>query len=237
MSDDARKSPKFPWDYDIPNDAFWNSVEYSVARNFLQCYNESDISKMRFDETLSKPEKLHDLHQYLNNTFKEKEEEIAPTPLHDADYQTWLKLKLAMSTTAYFLENYAEEEVLVREMYDKAVDHNKKMSALHSLSTIMEKTERYPEAEGMAREVLPWMQAHELLGRDSPQALSCMRVLASSIWKQKRYEEAGEWMDRYGRMVEGMGSGKFGKYRDSEMRAYLEAREDLKKWRGEHGEE
>jgi len=236
MADDARKSPKFPWDYDVPNDAFWSSLEYGVARNFLQCYNESEISKMHFDETLSGPEKLKCLRQYLDNTFEEREEKVAPTPLHNADYHQWHMLKLAMGTMECFLENYDRQEIIAREMSDGAPDKNKRMSALHQLSGIMEKTERYSEAEAMAKEVLPWMQGHELLGRDSPQALSCMRTLASSIWKQKRYVEGGEWMDRYGRMVDDMENGKFGKYKDSERRVYLEARESLEQWRTEHGE-
>jgi hypothetical protein len=45
------------------------------------------------------------------------------------------------------------------------------MSALHQLSGVMETVERYGEAETMAREVLPWMQGHEMLGGNSPQAL------------------------------------------------------------------
>jgi hypothetical protein len=48
------------------------------------------------------------------------------------------------------------------------------MSALHKLNGLMETVGRYGEAETMAREVLPWMQGHEMLGGNGPQALGCM---------------------------------------------------------------
>ncbi|KAE8452039.1 hypothetical protein EG329_002204 [Mollisiaceae sp. DMI_Dod_QoI] len=234
MSDDARKEPKFPWDYEVPNDAFWNSLEYTLARNFLQCYNESEISKMHFDATLPSPEKLKYLRRYLDNTFEEKDKKAAPVPLHDADYQTWLHLKLAMSTVEFFLENYDDEEVIVREMYENGPDGTKSMSALHQLSAVMEKTRRYTEAEAMAKEVLPWMQGHELLGRDSPQALSGLRILATSVWKQKRYVDGEEWMSRYERTIDDMKNGKFGKYEDAERKLYTDTRQVLDQWRKEH---
>ncbi|KUJ21228.1 uncharacterized protein LY89DRAFT_681812 [Mollisia scopiformis] len=236
MSDDARKSPKFSWDYDIPNDAFWNSIEYSAARNFLQCYKESEISKMHFDNKLSLPAKYKLMRQYLDKTFKEKEEEVAPAPLLDANYPVWLQLKLAMSTMEYYLEDYNEQERLAREMYECAPNDNKKMSALHQLSGILEKTKRYADAERMAKKVLPWLQGHELLGKDSPQALSCVRTIASSIWKQKKYKEGGEWMDQYGMLVGSMKDGKFEKYRDTEMKLYVEAKRALWEWRREQGD-
>ncbi|CZR66255.1 uncharacterized protein PAC_16156 [Phialocephala subalpina] len=236
MSGDARKHPKFPWDFEVPNDPFWNSLEYTVARNFLQCYTESEISKMHFDETLSAPEKLSYLRRYLDSSFFRKEKEAAPTPFHDANYQLWMQFKLATSTMEYFLENYSEQEEIVREMYENGPDGSKNMSALHQLSGIMEKTRKYKEAEEMALEVLPWMQNHELLGRDAPQTLSCVRILASSVWKQKRYREGGEWMDRYGMLVGGMKDGKFGKYQEAEMKAYIEAKRGLWEWRRGQGD-
>lgn len=129
---DASKHLKFPWDYDVPNDAFWKSLEYTVARNFLQCYTEAEISKMHFDETLSLPEKFQCLRCYLDSSFYRKEKEAAPTPLHDANYQLWMQFKLAMSTMEYFLNNHEEQEKIVREMYENGLDGGKNMSALEN---------------------------------------------------------------------------------------------------------
>jgi hypothetical protein len=79
------------------------------------------------------------------------------------------------------------------------------------------------------------MQEHELLGKDSPQALSSMRIIATCIWKQERYKEGSEWMDQYGILVGNMVNGRFQKYQDSEMKMYVETKRELWEWRREHG--
>lgn len=89
----------------------------------------------------------------------------------------------------------------------------------------------------MAKPVLLWMQEHELLGKDSPQALSSMRTIATCIWKQERYKEGGEWMDQYGILVSEMVNGKFQKYQDSEKKMYVETKRGLWEWRRQHGQD
>jgi hypothetical protein len=234
MSVTARKPPKFPWDYEVPNTTFWNSLDYKVGRNFLQCHTESEISQMTFNETLSLEEKLKYLRSILNQTLSAKSKKTAPIPLHDVDYKSWNHLKLGLSTIEHFLGDYDAEEKIVREMYESGPDGTKSMSALHQLSGLMEKVGRYGEAETMAREVLPWMQGHEMLGGNSPQALGCMRVLVRSIWKQTRYVEAGEWIEKCKRTVENMGKGHFAKFQDDERRQLDDDVKALKKWREEH---
>jgi hypothetical protein len=123
----------------------------------------------------------------------------------------------------------------VREMYENGPNGTKSMGALHQLSGLMELIGRYGEAECMAREVLPWMQGHEMLGRDSPQALGCMRCLVRSVWKQRRYGEAAEWVERARRTIENMWRGRFGKYQDGERKQLEDDVEVLEKWREEHG--
>ena len=192
MSTYSRKEPRFSWDYDRLNNAFWNSLNYVVGRNFLQCYTESKISRMTFDESLPLAEKLAYLRSQLDETFSGREEEGAPVSFHDADYKAWKLLKLGMSTTDQFVGNTKVEEKFVREMYENGPDGTRDVNVLLQLSEIMEATGRYAEREAMEREVLPWLQGHEMLGKDSPQANSYMRHLASNIWKQRRYEEGGE---------------------------------------------
>ena len=84
-------------------------------------------------------------------------------------------MKLGLSTIEHFLGDYDAEEKIVREMYENGPDGTKSMSTLHQLSGLMETVGRYGEAETMAREVLPWMQGHEMLGGNSLQALGYMR--------------------------------------------------------------
>lgn len=151
MSDDARKSPKFPWDYDVPSSPFWENLEYTTARNFLSCYSASEISDIPFDSnsTLPTPDKLKFLRQYLNTTTKTKEEEVAPTPLYEADFQTWFAFMLALCSVESNLGEVGEQERLCREMMEKApeTERNKRLSAQHQLAGILERSGRYAEAE------------------------------------------------------------------------------------------
>lgn len=51
MVDEARQEPRFSWDYNVPNTAFWNSLDYRTGRGFLSCYDQGEISLMYLDET------------------------------------------------------------------------------------------------------------------------------------------------------------------------------------------
>ena len=177
MAKEARQSLKFPYDYDVPNNAFWNSLDYKVGRNLLQCYNESEIFKMTFDESLLDEEKLKSLRNVLEQTLAEREAKSSPSSFHNADYNSWLTIKFALSTIERYLGNTAAEEAIMREAYENGPNSKKNLSALHSLSAIMEERGEYAEAERMAREVLPFMQGHAMLGNDSPQALGSMKIL------------------------------------------------------------
>ena len=190
---------------------------------------------MTFDEALPLEEKLKCLRDTLERTFSEREAKTAPTPLHDADYKFWNYLKLGLATMEHSLGDYGKEEAIVREMYENGPEGKKNMSALHQLSGIMEETGRYAEAERLAREVLPWLQGNEMLGRDSPQALGCMRCLAKSVWKQGRYSEAVEWVESCRMAIEKMGSGRFEKYQLDERKQLENDVEALEKWKGERG--
>jgi hypothetical protein len=235
MSDDAHRPPKFEWDYEVPQNAFWSNLNYSVGRNFLQCYTSPEISEMTFDENLSVDEKLDYLLRTLDNTLAKKETESAPIPLKDADHTTWRNILLGLSTIEHFAGNLDMEEELTRERYENGPGGSKDTSALQELSVIMEATGRYAGGESMAREVLHWMEWHESLGKESPQAISSACVLATCIWKQKRFEEGQEWLDECSTRVGSMRNGKFAKYREAQRRGVDQTLAALKEWREAHG--
>ncbi len=216
MAKEARQSPKFPWDCDVPDDAFWNSLDYKVGRAFLRCYTESEVSAMTFDPSLSREQKLQYLRETLNNTLIEKERDAAPSPLRDVDYYAWERLKFSLSGIDHFLGNEEAEEATIRELYENGPNGTKSMTALHNLSGLLESRGRYAEAEAAALEVLPWMEAQSMLGIDSPQYLGCMRVLVKSTWKQKKDVEAQGWREKCEECLRRMGEGRFAKYQDSE---------------------
>ena len=122
MSKEAQQSPKFPCDYDVPNNAFWSSLDYKVGRNFLQCYNEPGISKMTFNESFTNDEKLKALRTIPSHTLDEKEAQSAPKLFYDADYHAWLTMKFALSTMERYLGDHTAEEAITREAYENGPD-------------------------------------------------------------------------------------------------------------------
>ncbi|KAK5126473.1 hypothetical protein LTR85_010709 [Meristemomyces frigidus] len=235
MSDTARQAPKFPWDYDVPATAFWNSLDYRTARAFLSCYTEPEIARMDLDDSLTPDERLKHLRSILNYTFEAKTNEVTPASLCDVDHASWSSLKMALGAVEHDLGNADAYEAITREMYDKGANGGKDMSALHRLSGLLEQSGRYAEAEAAAREVLPWLQGHALLGcAESPQALGCMRVLVSSTWKQKRYVEAEKWITKCRSAIEKMRTGRFAKYHDEEKEQLESDVEALRQWRSQH---
>ncbi|KAF2771675.1 hypothetical protein EJ03DRAFT_252824, partial [Teratosphaeria nubilosa] len=145
-----------------------------------------------------------------------KQKQAAPEPLRTADYASWTSLMMSLGCMEHELGNPSTYEAITRELVESGPNDTKNMPALQSLSWLFEDTGRYAEAEAAAREVLLWMEQHPLLGRDSPQALGCMRLLAKSRWKQKRYAEADDWHSQCQLAIARMREGKFAKYCDEE---------------------
>ncbi|KAF2804989.1 uncharacterized protein BDZ99DRAFT_146613 [Mytilinidion resinicola] len=241
MAATANLAPKFLWDHDVPNTPFWSDIEYTTARNFFQCFTEADLQRFKFNNALSVEEKLDWLERILDETLEIREYTSRPQSLHRADYQLWMKLKLARSSIAKNLEKWEEQERIVREMYANGPydpvsgAKTKNMSALLNLSQILEHNGLHPEAESAAREVLPWLQGHKMLGADAPQVLSYMRMIARSTGKQSQWSESDIWVGKVRELIHGMGGGKFAKYQDDESKGLEELREELRVWKSEHG--
>lgn len=139
---------------------------------------------------------------------------------------------MALGGMEHALGNLDADETVTRALCENGANGGKDMSALHWLSGLLEESGRYAKAEAAAREVLPWLQGHAMLGsRESPQALGCMKVLVRCIWKQTRYGEAEAWVVDCESAIEKMGTGKIAKYQDDEREQLESDIEALKKWR------
>ena len=231
MSIAARQSPKFPWDYEVPNNAFWNSLDYKVGRTFSSVYTEPELSRMSLDASLPLEEKMRLLRDILSSTLATKDNDTYPALLRDVDYRSWDGLKSALSAMDCYIGDYDAGEKCLREIYENGPNGTKNMSALHQLSWVLEEAGKHAEAEAAAREVLPWVQGLPMLGNDSPQALGCMRVLVQSIWKQGRYAEAREWVEMCNAAIERLAIGKFAKYEDEERKQLDEDVKALEAWK------
>jgi hypothetical protein len=144
-------------------------------------------------------------------------------------------LKGSVSSIDNFLGDHSGDEDLAREFYENGPNGTKDMSALLNLAHAQLEAGKLAEAEKSAREVLPWLQGHEKLGPDSPQALGCMRILVPCIWKQGRHAEAESWVDRCKQSIENLSRGQFAKYYDEEKRELDSVVSGLKEQ--EHGKE
>jgi len=224
---------KFVWDFDVPEGPFWADLEMTVARNFLTCFTPEEQQAMTFDGTLPKDEKLELLLARSHAKMAQESAAAAPKPLWEADFQKWANLQLSLYTMNLNLDRLDACEAVLREWADRGTTDIARAVTRNMLSTVKEKQGHYAEAEALARGVLPWMQTHERLGVDSPQAFGTTRSIIRAVWKQGRYAEAEVLVDDYDRLVDNMGDSKFVKYQDDERRYLAELMEQLRAWRDE----
>lgn len=220
---------KFPWDYDIPDTPFWSDLEFTVGRNFLTCFSPSEVEQMHLDGALNENQKLELLLKLLQEKLESRKAEVAPQSLCSIDFAEWQRLMIGIETMQKFLDLPEEEETL-RIIMENGRDGKRNMSGVNMMAIFKEKHGLYSEAETLAREVLPFMQTHEMLGVDSPQAMGTTRTLIRSIWKQGREEEAEGLVKETSNLVEHMKDGKFGKYQAEEHRMLVDLVAELQKW-------
>jgi hypothetical protein len=224
---------KFSWDYDVPNIPFWSDLQpdstITIARNFLTCFSKSEVEDMNLDDTLDKDQKLHLLLRLLQEKLAAREAQVSPQPLRMVDYSEWQRLMIGIETMQKFLD-LPEEEDTLRIIMESGKDGNRNMSGVNMMAAFKEKHGLYMEAETLAREVLPFMQGHEMLGPDSPQAFGTIRTLIRTIWKQGRGEEARDLLKTTSDLIEKMGDGKFRKYQAEERDMLQGVVAELEKW-------
>jgi len=217
--DAAQEKPqqqKFDWDYDVPDTPFWRDLPFVAGRNFLTCYSASEIEDINFDGTLSVPEKFTFLLSLLEARLETRKAAAFPVSLHTADYPEWSNLMLGIQTMQSQL-GMPEEADTLRVMLETS-QGNQRVSWLNMLGGFKLRQGEYVEAERLEREVLPFMQTHERLGKDSPQALGTTRRIIEAMWKQggSKVEEARRLAEETAELVEGLRTSKFAKYQEEE---------------------
>ncbi|KAM0425812.1 hypothetical protein ACHAPT_009063 [Fusarium lateritium] len=111
-----------------------------------------------------------------------------------------------------------EAEQTIQMLVDRRPDKSNK-GPLHMLADHFFGNGEYAKAEETERTVCAWMDAHERLGRDSPQALSARRFLVKTLWMQgtSRRAEAHEMIAEINSIIDGMATGNFGVYQEEEV--------------------
>jgi hypothetical protein len=245
----AAASHKFQWDYDVPNDEFWTSVPFTTGRNFLQCFQESEIKALssQFDASLSSDGKHRLLLRLSQEKLAQAQEEAAsqksndnggggkPLLLHETNYDAWQKLMLALVTMQHQLGLAADEEATLTEMLaHPRSGQPRNWSALNMMSRLREQQGRYAEAESAALQVQPWMEAHPQVGRGSPPAMGNMRMLFRAVWKQARFDDGRRIYREMRQLVDDMGNGKFAQYQKEETEMLEALMAELEEWRLQH---
>lgn len=214
-------APKFEWDFDVPDTPFWKGLEFTVARNFITCYQPQELQSVSFDEhaTLPVSDRLHFLLSELHTLLSVREAAAAPQSLHIAHPDQWRRLQLGIETMQKFLGLSIDEAQTIRNVL-KSTEGDARVPWLNMLADLDLRTGFFAEAEVLAREVLPWMQKHEKLGFDSPQAFGTTRMLIKSMWKQggDKEQEARRLVAETETLIGDMRKGKFGKYQDEERK-------------------
>jgi len=107
------------------------------------------------------------------------------------------------------------------EISERQKGPNTSWAAMSNLSWILNKQGKYAEAEGILRRLLPRLQSR--MGKDSPQALGCLRHLMEAMGGQGRYAEAMEMnlegLEMVGNMAE--------EYKPEEVEAMKEMKAQL----------
>ena len=230
----ARQEPIFPWDREVPEIGFWKDIDYHSARTFFLTFSDDEISRMHFDESLTREEKHKLLRDIYCNTFLRDEQNAAPVPLQQADPNRWWALKSAICSTDCAVGDFASAEVAAREIYEHSkvdADGRQNKSALSMLSCVLEQAGKYAEAEAAALECLDWIKGLPKCGPNSPQALGSMRGLIKCVGKQGRYTEAEEWIKTCEQSIKEMGKTDFKKYVPEEQEALEEERKDFEDWK------
>ena len=214
---DIGDAKNFSWEYPIPVNDFWKSLDFIVGRNFLQCFSPAEIELLRLEESesLSKEGKLQLLLKLLQEKLSAGDTAAALQTLYDVDYGSWDKLMLGIHTMQLYLEQADEAETSLRELIDRRKDTTN-LSYLHSLSVMLEKRGDYVEAEETERKVRVWLDAK--VGRDAPQALGSRRIIARAMWKQgpERRGEARELIEEVRKLIEGSGEGRYAVYQQEQ---------------------
>ncbi|KAK0612432.1 hypothetical protein B0T17DRAFT_543665 [Bombardia bombarda] len=215
------QAQSFSWEHPIPVSPFWDPLPYPTSACFLNAFASSpaELAALPIDpaSTAPNPEKITLLLSLLQAKLAREQQAITTTPLHIANHPLWSAITLGIASLQSQLpDQLAAAEVTIRALADHRID-KANLGPLHMLADHLVKVGKFVEAEETERAVLRWMEAHERLGRDSPQALGARRIIVRAMWGQGRRTEAEEMMREIEGIVEGLGEGsRFGVYQEEE---------------------
>jgi hypothetical protein len=222
---------KFPWDFEAPKTPFWSDVDYKVARGFLACYTPAEIGDMRLDNDagLDKDGKLSLLLAKIQQRLALREDDSAPVPLHESDFDAWQNLIMAIQTIQTRLNLISEAEATTRLFYTTPNKQGKRnMNGVNYMAGFCAEYGPYAEGEALARELIPFLR--DLLGNDSPQRFGATRGLIKCLWKGGKVDEARSVLKETQLLIDGMDDSKYVKYQQDERIQFRDLAAELEAW-------
>lgn len=196
---------------------FWDSLpDSSPAQNAQRIFTDAEVLALGLDDHVGKStdEKLRFLLQLVERKLATLEAD-APHGLRQADWPLWVNITAAIFELQQTLD-MAEADATLDTLVGHGKDGGKNYAFVYQLARVKLQRGQYSEAEALAKETLPWMEKHEALGKDSPQALGTHRIILQAVAKQGRTDEARAIADTAKALIGGMGTGRYPKHEEEE---------------------
>lgn len=233
-SHDIGTAKDFPWEFPVPDTAFWNDLDWSTSTHFLREFTPSEIEAFnsQLSPSLSKSEKLSLLQRLLGEKLAREDAAASLRTLLETDLTAWQKLQLSLASIVRALGDIDEEERIVRAVIEQCSSGSEdvSMGLYQHLGSILERKGEYEEAVEMERRDLVGID--EKLGVDSPQAIGGRRCILKALWKAGKKEEAEAMTKEIWGCIEMLGKGKYAVYKEEEEKEMKEVMAGLEGWEG-----
>ncbi|KAE8356757.1 hypothetical protein BDV28DRAFT_65237 [Aspergillus coremiiformis] len=204
------------WKPVAPEGAFWESLDPSISSPVANSLSAVELNHLNAEPTLSNPAKLELLEKTLSQKLLSLENTVKPSSLHEKDYATWQSLNSALFHVHRGTGDVEKQEKILLELVNHPGPSGQDLPALQNLARLYEEKNEYAKAEKLARETLPLLQAHPVLGKDSPQSLGSLRILIKALWKQGKTGEAENLIQEANGSIEKLAGTQFSAYQQEE---------------------
>lgn len=207
------------WKAVVPEGVFWQSLDPVISSTVVGHLSPAELNHPNLDPSLSNPEKLDLLEKTL----------IQKLPLVDNDYTSTQSLNSALFHIYRGTGDLEKQEKVLLQLVGNPSPNGPDLPALQNLAALYEDKGEHAKAEKLARETLPLLQGHPVLGKDSPQSLGSLRILINALWKQGKTEEAEQVIQEARSSIDNLEGGQFAAYQQEEKDALDKVVAELKK--------
>lgn len=240
---DLQSKVVFPWEVPTLTGPFWDTFDDNHrhrARAFSQIFTSDELDAMSLDAALDQEAKVRQLYHIL-------QDDAATRPMVPAEYleaedwrrwttREWLLCQLGGELGDFdVVERRLNSQMKTyKKRFDSGIDPSLRgpqdLAAIDGMVDMLSRAKRWEEAELFAREALPMIRTHPMLGPNSPQVLGHMRNLMEILARQGKLEEAKQLNEEGYLVIQALAQGQFGKYEQEEIEAMDKVKANLVVW-------